>query len=67
MPKAILEFDLPEETEDFQYAVKGSHFACVIDELDNFLRAKLKYEELTDEQDACYQAVRDKLWELKNE
>ena len=67
MPKAILEFNLPEEREEFENAHKGVHYLIVIEDLDNFLRAKLKYTELTEEQATIYQEVRDKLWELKND
>lgn len=67
MPKATLTFQLPEETQDFQDACKAQHYVGVIDELDNFLRSKLKYTELTDEQDMVYSEVREKLWALRNE
>lgn len=67
MPKAILEYDLPEERDDFDLAMKAAHLDYVIYELDNYLRGKLKYGELTDDQDRLYQEIRDKLTELKNE
>lgn len=43
--KAILEFSLPEEQADFDVAQKGYLYACVLEELDEFLRRKTKYEE----------------------
>ena len=48
MPIAKLEFQLPEEREDFSNALKGSHYKSVIDELFNYLRQKTKYEDQTD-------------------
>ncbi len=67
MPKAILFYDLPEEADEFDLAYQGAKLACIIEDLDNYLRAKIKYSELTDEQEALYQEVRDKLTELRNE
>jgi hypothetical protein len=63
--KATLSFKLPEENEEFQLAQNGMHYSNVIDELDNFLRSKLKYETLSEIESEVYKAVRDKLWELK--
>ena len=56
--KAVLEFSLPEESEEHMYAVNGIKYAIAIDEVDNKLRAKLKYEELSDEQIHAFEAVR---------
>lgn len=42
--KAILEFDLPEETDLYQYAINGSRYLYVLQELDNELRSLIKYE-----------------------
>lgn len=65
MPKAILEFKLPEEKEEFDLARKGAHYSCVIEDLDNFLRGKIKYSNLEENIEAIYQEVRDKLNELR--
>lgn len=68
MPKVTLEFQLPEESEQFEITSKASHLDYVIQELDNYLRSKIKYGTgLTDEQYAIYSELREKLWELKNE
>ena len=45
--KAILEFDLPEEEEQFNAANKGMDWAHVAWDIDQLLRKKLKYEEHT--------------------
>jgi hypothetical protein len=42
--KAILEFDLPEEHEEFQHAVNGTNFAILFSDLQNEIRSKLKYD-----------------------
>jgi len=44
MPKAILEFNLPEESQEFEMANKGACAHIVLEELDQWLRAKWKYE-----------------------
>lgn len=65
--KATLEFNLPEETEDFETASNGWKFKSVLYELETFLRSKVKYEELKEGEYEVYYKVRDHLWELVNE
>jgi hypothetical protein len=67
--KAILEFNLPEEDEEYRHAVHGIDYSIVIDEIDNYLRGQLKYncDNLSEEVQAALQLVRDKLWEEMNE
>lgn len=67
MPKVTFTFNLPEEREELELAQKGPHLSSVLDDLDNYLRHKLKYETLTEEQYAVYEDVRKKLYELRNE
>ena len=43
--KAILEFNLPEDKEEFDAASRGMDWALVAWEIDQLLRNKLKYEE----------------------
>lgn len=65
--KAILEFNLPEEQEDFELCQKGWAFRCVIDEFYEKLRKKLKYEDLTSEERKIYEEVRKMLFETEEE
>jgi hypothetical protein len=60
--KAILEFELPEDNQEFRLATKASAMYSTLWELDQFLRAEIKYagREQLDE-------VRDKLRELMND
>lgn len=69
MPKAILEFNLPEEREEYEMAVKGVDYHIALSDFDNHLRAIVKYgdSEYTDEQQAFAQVLRDKLWEIMND
>lgn len=66
MSKAILEFSLPDEKPEFEQAVKGAHYDYALHELDQHLRARLKYEDLSEEVREALEKVREKLWELKN-
>ena len=43
--KAILEFNLPEDEEQFNVASKGVDWALTVWDIDQLLRKKLKYEE----------------------
>lgn len=63
MPLAILVFDLPEDDAEHQLALQGQRMFAVLHELDNRLRSKIKHGDLTDEQSAPYQEVRNWLFE----
>ena len=56
--KAILEFNLPEDKEEFDTASKGMDWALVAWDIDDFIRNKIKYEQ---DRDGVLQLVRDEL------
>jgi len=64
--KAILEFNLPDDQQDFQLASNAMKFWSVLYELDQDLRAKTKYasDDLPKDKYDAYQEVRDMLHEL---
>lgn len=62
--KGILEFNLPEETQEFTTATKANSLSCVISEFDNHLRGLMKYEDL---EQVSIQVMRDKLRQIINE
>jgi hypothetical protein len=62
--KATLTFNLPEEQHEFANATQGAKMRSVLWELDQWLRAKLKYEELSDEQYDAFKQTRDELRRL---
>jgi len=69
MAKVNMSFNL-DDTEDkyyFRQALSAPDYSSVIHELDNFLRAKLKYENLKEDEYAAYEATRSKLFELSRE
>jgi hypothetical protein len=62
--KATLEFNLPEETEEFETASNGWRYKSILCELDNHLRSKVKYENLNDKDYEIYEKIREQLWGL---
>ena len=65
MPKAILEFNLPEEREEHELALNAHQYMRIIEEMDDFLREKIKYEQLPPYDEKIYRDIRNKLWELR--
>lgn len=68
--KAILEFNLPEDNQDFKLATKGSDWWHVCWEMDQWLRAQYKYmpdEGYSKEKYDAYYEAREKLFELMSE
>lgn len=45
MPKAILEFQLPEDCEDFNMTLNASKYYCAIHDIKNYMRELTKYDE----------------------
>ena len=45
--KAILEFNLPEEEEQFDVATKAMDWALLVWDIDQFMRNKIKYDQDT--------------------
>ena len=56
--KTILEFNLPEDKEEFDTALKGMDWALLVLDIDQFIRNKIKYEQ---DKDGVLQLVRDRL------
>jgi hypothetical protein len=66
--KAILEFDLPEDNEEFNLAVKASAMSVVIWGINSKLREIIKYDEtISDETYKKVEEIRSHLFELINE
>jgi hypothetical protein len=61
MPKAILEFNLPEEKEEFESAKNGGCYKLALWDLDQYLRGILKYNS-----DAHDQKTIDELQNTRN-
>ena len=65
--KATLSFSIPQEQEEFELAQNGGKYKAVLKILDNWLRSKLKHEDLPEQEDKTMNSVRNKLHELLNE
>jgi hypothetical protein len=67
--KATLEFNLPDDQQEYDLANSGLAFWHVLWELDQELRANTKYapDDMTDDDYDAYQKIRDKLHELMND
>lgn len=57
--KATLTFNLPEEEHEYMNAVEGAKMRSILWDLDQWLRSKLKYEELSDGQYDAFKETRD--------
>jgi hypothetical protein len=61
---ATLTFALPEEQEEFYLAAKGADWRMTLEDLDNYLRARLKHEDLPPDADKALDEARQKLHEF---
>ena len=56
--KAILEFKLPEDKEEYDTASRGMDWALLVLDIDQFIRNKIKYEQ---DREGVLQLVRNEL------
>ena len=56
--KAILEFNLPEDREEYVAASRGMEWALLVWHIDQFIQNKIKYEQ---DRDGVLQLVRNEL------
>lgn len=61
--KAKLEYNMPEDREDFDFAINGHKWWIVVWEMDQYLRKRIKYhtEVTTDEEIVAFEDVREEL------
>jgi len=66
--QAILKFNLPEDSQEFELANNGAKMHNVLWEMDQWLRSNTKYAPDTMSEDTynAYQACREQLRELMN-
>jgi len=67
--KATLEFNLPDDQEEFVMANNALNFWRVLYDLDQELRTKTKYasDDLPQDKYDAYQEIRERIHELMNE
>jgi len=63
--KAILEFNLPEDGDEFRYAVNGQEYYIALNNIREDVRQIWKYRELPEEQwnlvDEIYQIINQRI------
>lgn len=58
--KGIIQYNLPEENEEFQTAINGSKYKLLIWDLDQYLRGEIKYNsKLSHDTCNAFELVRD--------
>jgi len=64
--KAVLEFNLPEDDHEFEMATSGSKFHSVLWDMDQYLRAKIKYapDDMSDDTLQAFEQCRSQLHEF---
>lgn len=66
--KAILEFNLPEETEEFQMATQAAKMHHTLWEIDQWLRTNTKYapDDINEHTYKAYEECREQLHQFLN-
>jgi hypothetical protein len=64
MPLATLQFNLPEEQDEFRTAVKGSKYKAALCDLDEALRTLVKHGSEEAQRAMTPDKVRARLWEI---
>ena len=62
--KATITFTLPDEEDEYRNAIEGAKMRVILWDVDQFLRAKMKYEELSDGQYDAFKETREHLRRL---
>jgi len=65
--KAILEFNLPEDQIEFDFATQGSNMYSALWDISQELRTLWKYEELKQEEWDMVERIRTKFYEILDE
>ena len=63
--KAMLEFSLPEEEEEYEMCLQGRSLRLVVDEVLLWLRNEIKYKERADAE--TLHEVRERIWQALND
>jgi len=66
--RAVLEFDLPEDREEFHGASHANDFWCCLWDMDQHLRSLQKYApDLEEKEGEMVDKLREKLWDIMRE
>lgn len=64
MPQVTLQFNLPDEQDEFRAAVKGAKYQAALCSLDSDLRTLVKYGSEEAQRDMTPDKFRARLWEI---
>ena len=64
MPKAILEFNLPDEQEEFKEAVNANRYFIALDEIREKLRGYLKYGHQFKTADEAIEKIQEEFFQI---
>lgn len=67
MAKMTIEFDTIEDKDEMEMCLNGSKWYLIAWELDQYLRGRLKYSELSEEVYKKLSEIREKLHEIMRE
>lgn len=64
--KTILEFNLPDDKEDLQFALNGVSYYLALTDMQDWLRSQIKYGDYTDDQDKLLEIIQSKFYDILN-
>lgn len=64
--KATLEFNLPDDSEEYEMYSNALNYYSFINSMNEYLRNEIKYNNHTDEEYAMLEKVREQYFELMN-
>jgi hypothetical protein len=67
MPKVTIEFNSIEEQHELELCINASKWYSIVSDYSEYLRTKIKYDELSDDAYKAIEEVREKLHELLND
>jgi hypothetical protein len=67
MARVTIEFDSIEDKEEMDVCINGGKWYTLAWQLDQYLRGRLKYENLSEDAYKALDEARDKLHELRSE
>jgi hypothetical protein len=67
MPKVTIEFNTIEEQHELELCINASKWYSIVWDYSEYLRTKIKYDELSDDAYKAIEQAREKLHELLND
>ena len=66
--KIKIEYDMPDERGELDYALDGYKYQVVLQDIDNYLRKILKYDDsISDKEYDIYEEIREKIYNIAEE